>query len=62
MGSYTDNIRTVSIEAVWSSQEPPRLIQIFDNGDVCDEWCIHGIKLRWSCDKCENIYEVENDK
>ncbi len=31
-----------------------RIIQKFPYGEVNEEHCIHGIKLRWSCDSCED--------
>lgn len=47
-------ILKVSIDAIWNKQNPPRLVQIWGK-DQCDEWCVHGIKLRWSCDICEEL-------
>lgn len=40
--------------------EDGRLIQKYPTGEKNDQCCIHGIKLRWSCDECEEyICEYE---
>lgn len=35
-----------------------RLVQRFPYGELNEEHCIHGIKLRWSCEKCEDEVEA----
>lgn len=47
----------VEIEAVIENE---RLVQKFPYGELNEEHCIHGIKLRWSCDDCED--EIENQR
>lgn len=47
------DIVLVQIDAIWNEQDPPRLVQRFDANEICEEWCVHGVKLRWSCNKCE---------
>lgn len=37
-----------------------RIIQKFPYGELNDQCCVHGIKLRWSCDTCED--EIEDKK
>lgn len=41
----------VTIEAVIQNE---RMVQKFPYGELNEEHCIHGIKLRWSCDECED--------
>ena len=48
----------VTIEAVI---EGGRLIQLFPYGETNQEHCIHGIKLRWSCEKCEEETQHQSD-
>jgi hypothetical protein len=38
--------------------EQNRLIQKFPYGETNQEHCVHGIKLRWSCDKCEEFIDA----
>lgn len=42
-----------------------RLVQVFTYGrekELNDQHCIHGIKLRWSCDDCEDWVIEEKNK
>ena len=41
----------VTVQAVAIEE---RLVQQFPYGETNQEHCIHGIKLRWSCDDCED--------
>lgn len=43
---------TVAIQAF---VENGRLVQLYPTGEENDQCCIHGIKLRWSCDDCEEM-------
>jgi len=54
MKDYEGQQIKIEIEAV---RDNDRLIQLFDYGETNQEHCIHGIKLRWSCDKCEVFFE-----
>ena len=43
-------------------EENKRLIHCFDDEGAetgMHEWCVHGIKLRWSCDDCEEHFGEE---
>lgn len=44
----------VEIEAVIESE---RIVQKFPYDETNQEHCIHGIKLRWDCEKCEDAIE-----
>jgi len=44
----------VEIDAIIEGE---RIIQLFPYGETNQEHCVHGIKLRWSCDKCEDELE-----
>jgi hypothetical protein len=48
----------VEITAVY---ENGRAIQKFPYGETNQEHCIHGIKLRWSCDDCDDFEDVKPD-
>ena len=45
----------VEIEAVI---QEGRIIQKFSYGELNDQHCVHGIKLRWSCEKCEDALDA----
>lgn len=46
----------VVIDRAW---DKPRIVQKFPYGGVNTEHCVHGIKLRWSCDSCEDDLLIE---
>lgn len=50
----SQEIKKATINAV---VEHNRLIQKFPYGETNQEHCIHGIKLRWSCEGCEDELE-----
>lgn len=39
-----------------------RIVQRFPYGENNEEHCIHGIKLRWSCETCEDESIGESNK
>lgn len=41
--------------------EHERVVQVFPYGETNSEHCIHGIKLRWSCEDCEELIEEWKD-
>lgn len=42
--------------------EDKRIVQVFQDKTTNQEFCVHGIKLRWGCDECEDtIYEMEQE-
>jgi len=43
------------------ANENNRFVQKFHYGETNQEHCIHGIKLRWSCEKCEEFDLVQSE-
>ena len=35
--------------------EDNRLIQVYNNGEEQEDFCVHGTKFRWHCDECESF-------
>lgn len=49
----------IEVDALWTKDMNPRLVQVFPYGEVNEEHCVHGIKLRWSCDRCEDLLDAK---
>lgn len=45
----------VKIEAV-VNRESKRLAQIFLDGTIQSDFCVHGLTFRWHCDGCEEPF------
>lgn len=52
-------MRKVITTEITAVIEGGRIIQLFSYGETNNEHCVHGIKLRWHCDDCENDVAYE---